>query len=750
MAAAERAPTGEQGAVRQSDPIGSWANFVDTHEYVPELTWPTSVRETYPRMLTDTQLAALMRGTTLDITRYAWGLDQNGSRPELFDAAQREFNLLSIDDAIIAARTGISPVPIGRSRNRFSFHKHLTEVLKAPALGHRFFEQVGDVGDDGLRWGAAQPEFWHLRKLGDLPPRTITGIKVAPDGGLEHIEQFVQLQPTELKVSRLVAYVFEPEDRGDWIGKSLMRPCFREWLIKDRLLRVDARNQEKAGGMWWAEAAKDATEAEKQELADLARDIGVMGPTGAVPAGAKLHLERPSGGATDAINSINRHDEAMARAFLMMFMQLGSTNTGSRALGDSFIDWFAGLQQAIAVWARDIFNEHMVEDWVDWNYGAGEEFVPRVAFVALPKAQATPPLSGSGATLDPALEAALQGAAPAKVAKLRAAYQRENRRYRVALARLLPSILSEEELAAVGDIVEADEEIDEALHAALDEVAVKPTRTRAAGGGAAASTAAALPLPDRQLHRQPYEHEVRAQVDFKQLDLEWQSDVDRLVAAWQTVRLGQIDELAAAVEAAAGDLEKLAAVAASPAGGEIIAERLAAAAATGAALALQEAVAQGLAGATPGELADVTSELAIRASALEQVLARSLSEAAARKALSLTGGSLTSEEVAIETRNHLAGLTDAYLNDQFGGAVTTAQNAGRRATFKANDPSRIYASELLDANTCSPCRAIDGTQYATLEEAAHDYPTGGFRDCQGGPRCRGTEVAVYDEAEATL
>jgi hypothetical protein len=65
-------------------------------------------------------------------------------------------------------------------------------------------------------------------------------------------------------------------------------------------------------------------------------------------------------------------------------------------------------------------------------------------------------------------------------------------------------------------------------------------------------------------------------------------------------------------------------------------------------------------------------------------------------------------------------------------------------------PSQIYASELLDANCCSPCIAEDGRQFESLEEAARSYPTGGYRNCEGGPRCRGTLVAVYDEAAPTV
>jgi len=100
-------------------------------------------------------------------------------------------------------------------------------------------------------------------------------------------------------------------------------------------------------------------------------------------------------------------------------------------------------------------------------------------------------------------------------------------------------------------------------------------------------------------------------------------------------------------------------------------------------------------------------------------------------------------------REHLEGLSDQYLDDNLGGALTQAQNTGRRAVMERGPQKQIYASELLDQNTCVRCAAIDGKEYASLSDAERDYPTGGHKDCLGGARCRGTLVAVYGEAEAS-
>lgn len=85
-------------------------------------------------------------------------------------------------------------------------------------------------------------------------------------------------------------------------------------------------------------------------------------------------------------------------------------------------------------------------------------------------------------------------------------------------------------------------------------------------------------------------------------------------------------------------------------------------------------------------------------------------------------------------------------------AANVAHGLGRRdAQTALPEPDEVYASELLDRNTCGPCATVDGTEYGSLEEGLADYPgAGGYYACDGGSRCRGTLVIVWpQEADAT-
>lgn len=357
------APTVEKGRAiaRQPGPrvlTGGWQDFMDEHEYVPELRWPGSVRA-YDIMRTDSQLSALHTAVTMPIRRYKWFIDPNGSDEAVYTGVADDLGL----DIV-----GQEPRPRGRMKGRFSHDKHLYNSFLAGIYGFQYFEQQGTIttrseGGDGL---------WHLRKLFPVMPRTINKISVADDGGLESITQHFSRgtsgQPEPIPVTQLVAFIMDQEG-PNWVGRSWMRDCYKDYLVKDRLVRVDAINHERAGGIHIAKAPPGASPSDIDALSKMAQQAKVGEEAGgAIPHMAEYDIKN-AGRATDVIASIKYHDEAMARRYLAMFLQLGSTETGSRALGQSFVDYMFLMQKTHAKWYIDVMNEHVIEDWVDWNYG---------------------------------------------------------------------------------------------------------------------------------------------------------------------------------------------------------------------------------------------------------------------------------------------------------------------------------------------------------------------------------------------
>lgn len=90
-------------------------------------------------------------------------------------------------------------------------------------------------------------------------------------------------------------------------------------------------------------------------------------------------------------------------------------------------------------------------------------------------------------------------------------------------------------------------------------------------------------------------------------------------------------------------------------------------------------------------------------------------------------------------------LSEKPLANLAGQATSGATGIGRITGAEAapEEPRNIYASELLDSNTCDPCYHVDGKEYPSLAALSADYYAGTYVRCEGGMACRGTPVFVW-------
>jgi uncharacterized protein YqgQ len=248
-------------------------------------------------------------------------------------------------------------------------------------------------------------------------------------------------------------------------------------------------------------------------------------------------------------------------------------------------------------------------------------------------------------------------------------------------------------------------------------------------------------------HRHPNEIELSATTDFELLQKTWQGELLELLKGWEAIKGQQIVDLKDQIQVSvdSGSVSQVAGVMTQTTGEELILKHMISVMENSVVAAKGEAERQGIKLSTI-DTTNATLSLQRQASAMGQIMARSISNTAATQALTRYGvDNLSGTDVANAVGEHLAELSPAYAEDMLGGALNQAQNEGRTTVFE-QAPADIYSSELLDKNTCGNCEAIDGTAYDSLADAQSDYPTGGYSECLGGPRCRGTLVAVYAEA----
>jgi len=262
--------------------------------------------------------------------------------------------------------------------------------------------------------------------------------------------------------------------------------------------------------------------------------------------------------------------------------------------------------------------------------------------------------------------------------------------------------------------------------------------------GPEAGMPAMPPSPENRFGASPVRaaDPVRA-ASLDELDAAWQAALDRLLDQWVGVTAAQRAELRRQITDAIDDddLEALADLEVDSAhGARLLAEALDDLAQTAAAQVV----------ATYSEVA-LTSTVPAAAVAVAAVvaalLASELAIAAGREALRIAMPGMTGAQVAGQVDAELRGRSDASPRAQLGGALNGAANRARVATMASGPIGSIYADETLDKNTCVNCRRINGRFVCNTDDLSpYDRlytALGGYVDCLGGVRCRGTVTGVW-------
>lgn len=79
-------------------------------------------------------------------------------------------------------------------------------------------------------------------------------------------------------------------------------------------------------------------------------------------------LDMKGGSTSDLWTSINHHNREISKNVLAQFLELGNTESGSRALSEDQSDLFLLGLTAVANYICDIFNRYVIPELVDLNY----------------------------------------------------------------------------------------------------------------------------------------------------------------------------------------------------------------------------------------------------------------------------------------------------------------------------------------------------------------------------------------------
>jgi len=202
---------------------------------------------------------------------------------------------------------------------------------------------------------------------------------------LDSVVQYVQKRngtsgDVRIPAAKLVVWSFNREGDNFW-GESILRPAHWHWRVKRDLVKFDAIQKERAGGIFWLQTREnvnptpDQSKSGKSAMSNwrMHEREGLI-----IPSVYEFNALFPSGNAADFITSIEYHDQQIERTAAAQFQSLGTGNKGALAVGSVQSDMMLLAYQGVAKDLEDVLTEQAIVDLIDTNFGE-QEFYPRLA-----------------------------------------------------------------------------------------------------------------------------------------------------------------------------------------------------------------------------------------------------------------------------------------------------------------------------------------------------------------------------------
>ncbi len=324
--------------------------YPDTGEYLTKLDGFAG-RTIYDEMRrSDAQVQATLRAITLPIRRAIYNIESASDDSKDVEIAEILEKRLLYDMTM-------------------TWDDTLRHALLMLPFGFSILEKVWEIAD-----GFIMP-----RKLDPRLPQSVTGWKYNKEKrrlvGPTQVDTDGNI--IELPIEKIL--VFTSDKEGDnWEGIPILRSAYKPWYIKSDLEKINAIKHDRHGV-----GVPDITvppginpgSAEWEAAEDLGESIRAM-EKGYIVHSADYAVNILGSGSdakgTDALPSIKYYDEMIAKSMLAMFINLGTTETGSRALGGSFIKVFLDSVQACADYIAEVISRFLIKEWVNYNWTVKE------------------------------------------------------------------------------------------------------------------------------------------------------------------------------------------------------------------------------------------------------------------------------------------------------------------------------------------------------------------------------------------
>jgi hypothetical protein len=228
---------------------------------------------------------------------------------------------------------------------------------------------------------AAHEDLWHvdgdkvrLRKLAPRLPYTFYRYHVDEDGeSLLYLEQYGYRGNNFVNVlvpAEKIAYFVNDMEGAYFYGRSVLRAAYMHWYMKSQIYKIDCIAIERNGlGVPTIKQGPNVSVEDRKAAQQWVQMLAAHESTGlSLPNGWEFLLTGVTGRVRDPSASIQHHSEMIMRSVLANFLSLGTTQTGSRALGGSMRDFFYLSLEAISHKIDETISNTSIRRLVDYNY----------------------------------------------------------------------------------------------------------------------------------------------------------------------------------------------------------------------------------------------------------------------------------------------------------------------------------------------------------------------------------------------
>lgn len=322
-----------------------WSGLPKNDEFNEKLTGTDAITNYDKMRRTDSQVQALLFAVTLPILSAH------------FDIIPPEGGKVT-DEQLEFARENLF--------RRLKWNAFLKHALSCLWAGFSWFEKVYELDNRKMLLKSVAPRLAStLWKWNTTPQQQLESITQRIVSGQPPVETTIPFP------SKAIVFSYQQEG-NNYEGQSILRAAYKHWFIKDQIYHIDAIRIERfALGVPHFSVPEEGLGKLEMDALILAGKRWKAGDQAFLITPSTVTLDIKAlgqGQVLDVLSTIQHHNEEIAKAGLAQFLSFGTTQTGTRALGETTTEFFYDSERALGQWLCETINEQILWPLMDLNF----------------------------------------------------------------------------------------------------------------------------------------------------------------------------------------------------------------------------------------------------------------------------------------------------------------------------------------------------------------------------------------------